>query len=512
MPPDPHGATAAAGRARAPGAASRRAGAARPRGRRRPRHGRALRDGAVGPGRRARGATGQRARGQRPARAAAGADGARTVADRPAARAHRDRGAGVPALDRRPAGRGAHHARARARATGSRCRTPGRARAPISQSPAASRASASWSSASTDVRGLIGRAAVGGRRARHRTRRRLGHAHERTGRLAGRRRHGAHPAGPAGDPRGARAARRRRAAHRGRRPHGRAARGGIDPGRRIRERAAAARRRADHAQRRARSSCSSTATARAAMRSRRSCTPTTCRSSGSCCRACACTSSSSSPRCAGTSRSSVTIGAVRGAPAPYPFTRAGRLCVLLALAKVALLVPILGRYGWDRDELYFLAAGRHLAFGYVDFPPLTALAARLVDGTIGPSLISLRLLCSLMAVVAAVAAGAIARELGAGQRLQVLAAAAWIADAVRPGRRGAVPPDVPRARRDGARASGRGAPRGSQRAAAVVHARPLGRHRPRGQVHDRRAAGCVPGGLRAVAPRPAAPRGGAAAC
>jgi 4-amino-4-deoxy-L-arabinose transferase-like glycosyltransferase len=115
-----------------------------------------------------------------------------------------------------------------------------------------------------------------------------------------------------------------------------------------------------------------------------------------------------------------------GEAVPYPLTRAGRLCVLLALAKLALLVPILGRYGWDRDELYFLAAGRHLAFGYVDFPPLTAVAARLVDGTIGPSLVSLRLLSSLLAAVAAVAAGAIACELGASRRLQVLATAAWI--------------------------------------------------------------------------------------
>ena len=117
---------------------------------------------------------------------------------------------------------------------------------------------------------------------------------------------------------------------------------------------------------------------------------------------------------------------MRGAPVPYPFTWAGRLCVLLALAKLALLVPILGRYGWHRDELYFLAAGRHLALGYVDFPLLTAVAARLVDATIGPSLVSLRLLSSLLAVVAAVAAGAIAREFGAGQRLQVLATAAWL--------------------------------------------------------------------------------------
>ena len=115
-----------------------------------------------------------------------------------------------------------------------------------------------------------------------------------------------------------------------------------------------------------------------------------------------------------------------GAPVPYPLTRAGRLCVLLALAKLALLLPILGRYGWHRDELYFLAAGRHLAFGYVDFPPLTAGAARLVDATIGTSLISLRLLSSLLAAVAAVVAGAIAREFGAGARLQVLATAAWL--------------------------------------------------------------------------------------
>jgi 4-amino-4-deoxy-L-arabinose transferase-like glycosyltransferase len=112
--------------------------------------------------------------------------------------------------------------------------------------------------------------------------------------------------------------------------------------------------------------------------------------------------------------------------APFAATRAGRLCGLLAFAKLALLVPILERYGWDRDELYFLAAGRHLAFGYVDFPPLVAVAARAVDATAGPSLITLRLLSSLLAAVAAVAVGAIARELGAGPRLQVLACAAWI--------------------------------------------------------------------------------------
>jgi 4-amino-4-deoxy-L-arabinose transferase-like glycosyltransferase len=121
------------------------------------------------------------------------------------------------------------------------------------------------------------------------------------------------------------------------------------------------------------------------------------------------------------------MGSRDGLTAPFAATRGGRLCALLAFAKLALLVPILERYGWNRDELYFLAAGRHLALGYVDFPPLVAVAVRAVDGTIGPSLITLRLLSSLLAAVAAVAVGAMARELGAGPRLQVLATAAWIA-------------------------------------------------------------------------------------
>jgi hypothetical protein len=39
------------------------------------------------------------------------------------------------------------------------------------------------------------------------------------------------------------------------------------------------------------------------------------------------------------------------------------------------LRDLLGRYGWDRDELYFLQASRHLSLGYVDFPMVTASSA-----------------------------------------------------------------------------------------------------------------------------------------
>ena len=114
------------------------------------------------------------------------------------------------------------------------------------------------------------------------------------------------------------------------------------------------------------------------------------------------------------------------APVPFLRTAAGRACVLLALAKLLLLLPIATRYGWHGDELYYLQAGRHLDWGYVDFPPGVAVLSWIVDGIAGPSLFGLRLAGALLALVAAVAAGAIAREFGAGPRLQVLATGAFM--------------------------------------------------------------------------------------
>ena len=98
---------------------------------------------------------------------------------------------------------------------------------------------------------------------------------------------------------------------------------------------------------------------------------------------------------------------------------------LVAAAAGLLLLLTSGRYGYHRDELYFLTAGRHLNWGYIDQPPLTPAVARLLDELFPNSLVMLRLLSVLLAVAMVLLAGALARELGGGRIAQVVAATCW---------------------------------------------------------------------------------------
>jgi 4-amino-4-deoxy-L-arabinose transferase-like glycosyltransferase len=99
-----------------------------------------------------------------------------------------------------------------------------------------------------------------------------------------------------------------------------------------------------------------------------------------------------------------------------------RPLLVVIVAKCALNLSVAGRYGWQRDELYYAVAGRHLQGGYVEFPPVTALLAALSRGLFGTSLVGLRVLAILAGAGVIVVAALVARELGGGRRAQTLAA------------------------------------------------------------------------------------------
>jgi hypothetical protein len=88
------------------------------------------------------------------------------------------------------------------------------------------------------------------------------------------------------------------------------------------------------------------------------------------------------------------------------------------------LMALSGRYGFHRDELYFLECARHLQASYVDQPVFTPLLAWVSLKLFGVSLPGLRVWPALAAWATVVVGALIAREFGGGRRAQLLAAIA----------------------------------------------------------------------------------------
>lgn len=97
------------------------------------------------------------------------------------------------------------------------------------------------------------------------------------------------------------------------------------------------------------------------------------------------------------------------------------LLLVMATLKVALHALTNWRYGFHRDELYYVVGGLHPAWGYVDHPPLTPLVARAATELFGLSLSGLRLFPALAGAGVVVLTGLMVRRLGGSARAEAVA-------------------------------------------------------------------------------------------
>jgi hypothetical protein len=100
------------------------------------------------------------------------------------------------------------------------------------------------------------------------------------------------------------------------------------------------------------------------------------------------------------------------------------LVLLLACARLAILLPYASAYGYTRDELYFLACARRLAWGYVDRPPLSIALLAVTRSLYGESLLAVRLVPAISGAVVVGLTASLAKTFGGGLRAQALAALA----------------------------------------------------------------------------------------
>jgi len=106
--------------------------------------------------------------------------------------------------------------------------------------------------------------------------------------------------------------------------------------------------------------------------------------------------------------------------APLPALAGG--AVGIAAGTTVLLLVVGARYGFHRDELYFLEASKHMAWGYVDQPPLSVALIWLTRHAIGESVFAVRILPAIASGATVLFTALLTRELGGGRFPQILAA------------------------------------------------------------------------------------------
>ena len=108
------------------------------------------------------------------------------------------------------------------------------------------------------------------------------------------------------------------------------------------------------------------------------------------------------------------------------FTSGPAIVLYIAFAKLLFHLLTAARYGIFRDEMYYYACSKHLAWGYVDHPPLTVFIAWFGRHVLGHSPLGVRLLPALAGAALVWLTGKLAREMGGGRFAQALAALAVV--------------------------------------------------------------------------------------
>jgi len=93
---------------------------------------------------------------------------------------------------------------------------------------------------------------------------------------------------------------------------------------------------------------------------------------------------------------------------------------VLPIAKLVLHLVTIRGYGLFRDEYYYVACSRELAWGYVDHPPLAMFLLKLTRSVLGESVIAIRLLPAILGALTVFLVGLITRRLGGGGLAQTL--------------------------------------------------------------------------------------------
>ncbi len=104
------------------------------------------------------------------------------------------------------------------------------------------------------------------------------------------------------------------------------------------------------------------------------------------------------------------------------------VAILIYIALGTVLAQLLAgsRFGFHRDELATLDDARHLAWGYVAYPPITPFFGRISLTLFGTSLRGFRFFAAAAQATAVILTGLMARELGGRRGSQLVAAAAAI--------------------------------------------------------------------------------------